>query len=104
MNQSPVQGSLGIDFVRFFSRPCVSAQRVNLEVQTGETLARSPADCSQNGAQNLRSASGLALQRIMVLSKLGVFRPMLSPRSLPNQCETIDFSRSRDSFGSKTAP
>ena len=62
MSQSPVQDSLEIDFVRFFNRPCVSARRVTFELQTGETLARFLASCSQNGAliSNLRSACRLA--------------------------------------------
>ena len=44
MSRSPVQDSLGIDFVRFSSRPCASARRVTFEFQTGKTLARFPAD------------------------------------------------------------
>ena len=62
MSLSPVRDSLGIVFVRFFNRPCVPARRMTFELQTGATLARFLAGCSQNGAliSNLRSACRLA--------------------------------------------
>ena len=108
MSRSPVQDSLGIDFVRFLSRPCVSARRLTFELHTGETLARFPAACSQNGAliSNLRSACRLAQSAVnyVWLFLSCVFWPTLSPRSLPDLGEAIDFFRNRDSSGSEPAP
>ena len=61
LSRPPVQDSMGIYFVRFPSRWCVSARRVIFEPQTGETLARFHAGCSQNATlvSNLRSACRL---------------------------------------------
>ena len=58
MSRSPAQDSLGIDSVCFFSRLCVSAWRVTFELQTGKTLARFPADCSQKWRADFESPLG----------------------------------------------
>ena len=94
-SRSPVQDSLGIDSARMFRRSNASARRTIFQLQEGETLARFPADCSQNGAliSNLRSACRLAQSAVTYRSfSFWTVWASVPPCSHRDQGEALDFS------------